>query len=95
MKVGSLVECVKTPTIKEGFKWPDRVKWVVTKGNIYTVREIDTNCPDYKDSTRILVEEGIVGYHINGTEYGFSPTYFVEIQPPMTVDIEELLTEKV
>jgi hypothetical protein len=43
----------------------------------------------------IRLEEGIIGYTCLGVECYVSQKKFVEVQPPMEIDIEEILKEKV
>jgi len=93
MRVGSLVQCIKGFPVSKaaGYNVPE-------KGLIYTIREVDT----YADGFGILLDEVI-----NGNEFfldkgktvydemSWHSQNFIEVQPPMNIDIENLIQEPV
>ena len=72
MKVGSLVVFI-------GGRATDRVVWMPTVDEVYTIRDIRQS-PNY--GPYALLEEGVVGVHTDGNEYGIALGCLREIQPP-------------
>lgn len=95
MKVGSLVECV------ELFESPheEHQNYIVpVKGNIYTVREIRKETDYGVEFTTILLEECVnPKFTWNGRhdEASFPVEGFREIQPPMTIELSELISQTI
>jgi len=90
MKVGSLVKC--TVEFRCTVPYNEILPQVEM---VYVVRAVDT----HENTTGIQLEEIINDenfYMINGklvkTECCFDVAHFKELQPPMEIDIEELLT---
>lgn len=91
MEVGSLVECIKGfPVSKaEGYNVPEQ-------GHIYTVREVDKYTDGYGilleevvNEKSLLLDKGRAVYD----EMSWHSKNFREIQPPMTINIENLIYE--
>lgn len=86
MKIGSLVQCIKDfpNSKKNGFNVP-------VKGNIYTIRAFDNDSQIF-----ILLDEVYNKMEAFSDGYG-EPSWlaknFIEIQPPMNIDIENLIHE--
>lgn len=86
MKVGSLVVCIDV----SGLNLAKRL----SKGKIYTVRNIYNNI--YSNGTGVLLEEVFNTVVIEtGRELGYKIERFKELDTPTSVNIEELLKEKV
>jgi hypothetical protein len=85
MKVGSLVECIKSFTAKE-----TNGENVPILGNIYTVRDITK----IGGNVGLRLEE-IINYPQLYKEGVFECAFFIErfreIQPPLDIDIESLI----
>ena len=83
MKVGSLVECVKSP------RNPYDVVKYPSKGKIYTIRGIHIS------GGSVYLEEicNLKVSHLTPSkrEPGFIFEYFRELQPPMTISVESIL----
>jgi hypothetical protein len=85
MRVGSLVVCINA----KGFEWT--VEKPLVKDEIYTVRSID-NDPTLTE-TGIRLEEVYNDPDTHGYEWTYRISRFREIQPPMKVNLAELMTE--
>lgn len=84
MKVGSLVECINS----EGYGG------FVTKGTIYTIREITTcNCGQCTAPLLYLEEVKMDHNPFTGDEYAFGSEDFREVQPPM--DVQEIVEKSI
>lgn len=90
MKVGSIVECIQTPTqVSDRFTKLN----IPLKGSFYTIREI---FKDYDLTPVVRVEEMIFGYHkITGQEGAAEISLFreVDIPPLIEAEIQQALTE--
>lgn len=82
MKVGSLVECIRSQGTMH-YK-------PLVYGNIYTIREIETNRKG-ASGVGVLLEEITNEALINGLEPSYCITRFREVQPPM--DLTNLMEE--
>lgn len=88
MKIGSLVECVETPHVKD----PDYNAEIPTKGKIYTVRDV----------AKFEVGIGVVVHELQNKPYLFRDTgimepyfpikIFRQVQPPIA-NIEKHIKE--
>lgn len=94
MKIGSLVECISTFTGVDNF-YGDQLP---TVHNLYVIRDME----EVEGDIGIRVEEIINPLHYfvdNGRriqkEISFLIDKFREIQPPMEINIEELMVELV
>lgn len=89
MKVGSLVECIKDFSIFRQNRKFEKYETFPIKGNIYTVRGIPND--------RVILLEEIINpikpYNDGNKECAFDMEGFREIQPPMEINIEELMSE--
>lgn len=91
MKVGSLVECVKTIVSSTVSRFNCKIP---VKGNIYTVRDVFTS--NY-NAPCIRLEEIVNPLNPDtGREFGYGVEYFRELQipPSITAEIEECITRE-
>lgn len=94
MKTGSLVVIKKGSEPKDSLK--GAIKWMpaADENTIYTIREIRPS--SIEGWMTAVFEEGVIGYGpFTGWELGVGLPYLIEIQPPMEVKIEELMSETI
>lgn len=92
MKIGSLVECILQFKHQPGFEE------IPVIGNIYTVRDMRITPLNGSDVMGILLEEIVNPLYnfIEGfSEGSFGEIGFRELQPPMDISIESLISETV
>lgn len=84
MQVGSLVVCVNSNGTH------DKV-FPLVLSKIYTIREVikDEHCEG------VLLEEIINGMYADNEEFGYRADRFRELDTPVSINIEELIYEKV
>lgn len=93
MKVGSIVECVKSFGSLSGYQ--DNVKRLPVLGEKYIVRRIFNNSSD--NAVLICLEDIVAGHNPStGRELGFRIEYFREIEfpPSLESEIKESLTRE-
>lgn len=89
MKIGSLVECISHKS--EGY--PNHIGLKV--GDIYTVRDI-VKCKCGCISPPAIYLEEVINIESGlGQEYGYDIEDFREVQPPMSVSIEEIILQPI
>ena len=86
MQIGSLVECIKTVTW-ENYKTKERLTHGPVKGDIGKV--VDMGRAGGIDWIELAEHPP----RPDGKKYKWEAKHFVEIQPPMEVDISKLLEE--
>ena len=92
MQKGSIVECIEKNNglvlIKD--KW-EKVGFIIEVRTLLTIREIFTAT----DGSKALRFDEISGFYhpILKKETGFNIRKFRELQPPMTIRLEELISE--
>lgn len=97
MQVGSLVECIHDFE-KEPYYWSNYNINYPVKNSIYTIREVVIRRDKRNDISHGLLLEEIVNapqlYTDGMVENAFHVDAFREIQPPMDIDIQQLLPQK-
>lgn len=97
MKVGSLVKLKDDASLVPLPEIAPYIKNMPQHGVIYTIREIaDAKGHDrkvLKNTPIAYFEEMEIGINFYGDELGVELIWLVELQPPMKISIEELLTE--
>lgn len=84
MQVGSLVVCINDKGLHDGVL-------PVYKDKIYTIRGVFK----YNGDDGVLLEEIINGMYADGEEFGYRSDRFRELDTPVSINIEELIYEKV
>lgn len=88
MKVGSLVECIKS------FEFATKeLREVPKKGKIYSIRTIGKGVAR-KNKTFVRLEE-VVNPVVRGIEPQFYIEAFREVVPPMSISVEEIIHAEV
>lgn len=90
MKIGSVVAVKPLPS---GCKLKESVKWypIADEKTPYVIRGIDY-CNIAKVNVYFL-EEGIIGYNAIGKEMGIEKEELIELLPPQTVSIDEIIQQ--
>lgn len=90
MKVGSIVVVKKlpppSPRVLKYIKWLPKDD----ENTPYVIRAIDK---DDIGTMAAIFEEGIIGIHEDGGEFGIGLNFLREILPPEKIEIDEIIEE--
>jgi len=91
MKIGSLVECITN--FSNAFEIKSGLVICPVQHDLYIIRDIKECKPE--NDIGVHLEEIVNNKNNHGIEFFYSIHGFKEVQPPMKIDIEELMTELV